>query len=100
MKLLSRPSVGLQDDGFTLFVSGNYKKAQNGSHRAFRGSAFSGSCRPTKYHGYLRSVSMVMDLTTEEDCLVCGAYEALAAKRPLIVSRTVALSSILEMQRC
>lgn len=39
----------------------------------------------------LHSVDIVIDLTTREDCLVCGAYEAVAAERPLIVSATKAL---------
>jgi glycosyltransferase involved in cell wall biosynthesis len=82
----------LQDDGFKLFVSGNYKKAQTDLSR-FPWVHFLGFLPADEYYGYLRSVSMVIDLTTEEDCLVCGAYEALAARKPLIVSRTLALSS-------
>lgn len=39
----------------------------------------------------LHSVDCVIDLTTREDCLVCGAYEAVSAERPLIVSATKAL---------
>ena len=33
-----------------------------------------------------------MDLTTLEDCLLCGAYEALAAGKPLVISNTRALA--------
>ena len=44
-----------------------------------------------EYYRYLLSASVVMDLTTVEDCLLCGAYEALAAEKPLILSRTRAL---------
>jgi glycosyltransferase involved in cell wall biosynthesis len=44
-----------------------------------------------EYYDYLRSVSVVIDLTTKEDCLVCGAYEALAARKPIVVSKTKAL---------
>ena len=32
-----------------------------------------------------------MDLTTRENCLVCGAYEAMAAKKPVVLSDTTAL---------
>lgn len=35
--------------------------------------------------------SVVVDLTNNEDCLVCGAYEAIAAGRPLVLSYTEAL---------
>jgi glycosyltransferase involved in cell wall biosynthesis len=80
----------LRDDGFTLFVSGNYKKATADLSR-FPWVHFLGFLPSDEYYGYLQSASLVLDLTTREDCLVCGAYEALAASKPLIVSRTVAL---------
>jgi glycosyltransferase involved in cell wall biosynthesis len=80
----------LQEDGFTLFVSGNYKKAKTDLSR-FPWVRLLGFVPNDEYHGYLLSASVVLDLTTKEDLLVCGAYEALAARKPLIVSRTVAL---------
>jgi hypothetical protein len=39
----------------------------------------------------LYSCDVIMDLTTRDDCLVCGAYEAVAAEKPLIVSNSKAL---------
>jgi len=39
----------------------------------------------------LSSVDIIMDLTTRENCLVCGAYEAVALGKPLILSNTKAL---------
>lgn len=39
----------------------------------------------------LKQAHVIMDLTTREDCLVCGAYEAVAVERPLVVSDTAAL---------
>jgi glycosyltransferase involved in cell wall biosynthesis len=82
--------AGLQKDGFTLFVSGNYKKAKTDLSR-FPWVRLLGFLPTDQYYEYLLSVSVVIDLTTREDCLVCGAYEALAAEKPLIVSRTLAL---------
>jgi glycosyltransferase involved in cell wall biosynthesis len=81
---------GLQEDGFTLFVTGNYKKATTDLSR-FPWVRLLGFVPTEEYHGYLLSASVVLDLTTNEDCLVCGAYEALSAGRPLIVSRKAAL---------
>jgi len=81
---------GLQQDGFTLYVSGNYKKARIDLSR-FSWVRFLGFLPSDEYYRYLLSVSVVMDLTTLDDCLLCGAYEALAAEKPLIVSRTTAL---------
>ena len=43
------------------------------------------------YESLLRRSDVVIDLTTREDCLVCGAYEAMAVGRPLLVSDTRAL---------
>lgn len=43
------------------------------------------------YLNLLCSVDVVLVLTTREDCLLCGAYEAVSAEKPLIVSDTVVL---------
>jgi glycosyltransferase involved in cell wall biosynthesis len=40
---------------------------------------------------YLRMMSscdLILDLTTREDCLVCGAYEALGMGKPMLLSDT------------
>lgn len=39
-----------------------------------------------EYQNLLRSVDIVMVLTEKEECMVCGAYEAVAAEKPLILS--------------
>lgn len=41
----------------------------------------------------LHTADVVMDLTTLENCLVCGAYESVAAGRPMVLSDTQALRS-------
>lgn len=46
-----------------------------------------------KYWTYLKSADIIMDLTLRENCLVCGAYEAVALCKPLILSDTCALRS-------
>jgi glycosyltransferase involved in cell wall biosynthesis len=80
----------LQQDGFTLYVSGNYKKARTDLSR-FSWVRLLGFLPREEYYRYLLSATIVMDLTTRDDCLLCGAYEALAAEKPLILSRTTAL---------
>ncbi len=40
------------------------------------------------YWALLQSSDIIMDLTLREGCLVCGAYEALAVNKPLILSNT------------
>ena len=44
-----------------------------------------------RYWAILRSVDVVMDLTTRKDCLICGAYEGVAVEKPLILSDTKAI---------
>lgn len=46
-----------------------------------------------RYWSLLRSADIVMDLTLRDDCLVCGAYEAVALGKPLVLSNTKALRS-------
>ena len=45
------------------------------------------------FNTMLFSCDLILDLTTREDCLVCGAYESLAVNRPLILSDTAALQN-------
>lgn len=44
-----------------------------------------------EFQRQLMSCDAVIDLTTREDCLLCGAYEAIAAEKPLLTSNTKAL---------
>ncbi len=44
----------------------------------------------SEYDALLCASDVVVDLTTREDCLVCGAYEGVSAKKPLILSDTQA----------
>ena len=45
------------------------------------------------YVGLLFACDVVLDLTTWEDCLLCGGYEAVSAERPVVLSGTAALRS-------
>ncbi len=83
MNLLSRK-------GYHLYVSGNYKKVGLDSNR-YSGVTLLGYIDKELYWSYLGHCSVVVDLTKWEDCLVCGAYEALAQGQPLVLSDTSAL---------
>ena len=52
---------------------------------------FTGFLSREEYDGLLQSADVILDFTEEENCLVCGAYEALAVEKPLITSDTKAL---------
>lgn len=82
----------LHQAGFTLFVSGNYRRANIDPAR-LPWVHFLGYVSEDEYYAYLRSCTVTLDLTTLEDCLLCGAYEALAAGKPLVVSNTRALAN-------
>lgn len=80
------------EDGVVLHLTGNHRKYF--ADRTPPGEPalqFTGFLDDPDYWELLRSADVVMDLTTREDCLVCGAYEAIAAGRPLILSDTRAL---------
>lgn len=38
------------------------------------------------FEGQLNTADVILDLTTRPDCMVCGAYEAIAAEKPAILS--------------
>lgn len=48
------------------------------------------------YDGLLNKADVLMDFTSLEWCLVCGAYEAISLERPFITSNTLALKNLLK----
>jgi glycosyltransferase involved in cell wall biosynthesis len=51
---------------------------------------FTGFLGELQYWSALRGADLVVDLTLIDNCLVCGAYEALAVGTPLVLSRNAA----------
>jgi glycosyltransferase involved in cell wall biosynthesis len=49
---------------------------------------FTGFLPEEDYVGLLRASDIVLDLTTRDDCLVCGAYEAVAVGKAMVLSDT------------
>lgn len=82
----------LRQRGYTLFVSGNYNKARI-DPADFPWVHFLGFVPEEEYYYHLRSCSVIVDLTILEDCLVCGAYEALAVGKALVISKTRTLGA-------
>jgi glycosyltransferase involved in cell wall biosynthesis len=83
----------LADSGFKLFVSGPYARAGLTQSAVPNAVLLGYVDRPT-YDAYLKNVDVVLDLTTWQDCLVCGAYEAMAAGKPAVLSRTTAMTEL------
>jgi glycosyltransferase involved in cell wall biosynthesis len=83
----------LVTQGFTVYVSGNYRRVGLNPNDVPQVSLL-GFVDRTVYDAYLRNVAVVLDLTSCEDCLVCGGYEAMAAETPCVLSETPALTSL------
>jgi glycosyltransferase involved in cell wall biosynthesis len=83
----------LTDRGFTVFASGAYRRVGL-TQQAVPHVKLLGFVDRALYETFLRHVDVVLDLTTWDDCLVCGAYEAMAAGRPCVLSQTAALTGL------
>src|SRR5882762_4961791 len=74
-----------------LYVTGNPRKLDaTVVARAPPNVRFTGFLAEEDYWGLLRAADAVVDLTLKPDCLVCGAYEALALGRPMLLSNNPA----------
>lgn len=80
---------------FHLYITGNWKKRYQ-TPPTTRHITFLGYMADDVYDELLLSVDGIIVLTTVEGCLCCGAYEAFAAEKPLILSNTRALRDFFE----
>jgi hypothetical protein len=78
----------------TVYVTG---KGSRWSSFESPGLRLTGFLPDAEYEALLRSADVIVDLTEMEDCLVCGAYEAVALERPLVTSDTAALRGYFRM---
>jgi glycosyltransferase involved in cell wall biosynthesis len=74
-----------------IHVTGNFRKRGIDPDGVPRNVRLLGYVPEDRYVRMLRSVDATIDLTSREDCLVCGAYESVAAGKPQILSDTKAL---------
>jgi len=72
----------------TFYITGDYRKARVNVKRMPSNVILTGFVDDTEYWNLLYSVNLAMDLTLRENCLVCGAYEAVAVGTPMILSET------------
>jgi glycosyltransferase involved in cell wall biosynthesis len=77
-------------------ITGRAKLSNEARQRLPSNVQLTGYLSEEAYIAMLGSADAIVDLTTREDCLVCGAYEALALARPLVVSDTTALRGLLQ----
>ncbi len=85
-------AASLLDQDVYVYITGDSKgKEKEYRARIPENIIFTGYLPEEDYVQMLFSVDVIVDLTTRQDCLVCGAYEAVAAGTPLIVSDSEAL---------
>ena len=78
----------------TIYITGDIKKVPGDIlESAPANIIFTGFLPEKEYAALLYSSNGVMDLTTLDNCLVCGAYEAVSLKKPMILSDTFILRS-------
>lgn len=79
------------DSGVHIYVTGNYKKKNIDPAKVPSNVTLMGYISEDLYVDMLNSVDATIDLTSRENCLVCGAYETVAVEKPQILSDTPAL---------
>lgn len=84
-----------------VFITGNEARiAWTPRTRALREAAanvtLTGYLEEADYAALLRRADVVMDLTTFDHCLVCGAYEGLAAGKAMVLSDKAANRELFE----
>jgi len=76
---------------FRFFITGNPQKLAESVRRSLPANlTVTGFLNESDYWNLLASSDAVLDLTTMDNCLVCGAYEAIAAGTPLVLSDNAA----------
>ena len=83
-------AASMLDNDIIFYITGRYT-GKISRHDVSPNVKLLGFVSDEEYWTLLQSADIVMDLTLREGCLVCGAYEALAANKPMILSNTLVL---------
>lgn len=79
------------NDNVSVYITGR----SNGRERPYEpipdNVILTGYLADEQFTSLLHRSDLIVDLTTRDDCLVCGAYEAVSVGRPLLLSDTRAL---------
>ena len=89
-------AAALLPAGIELAVTGRPKLSAEQKASVPANVRLTGFVSEAEYMRLLHTADVIVDLTTRENCLLCGAYEAVAAHKPLVVSDTAALRELLE----
>lgn len=80
-----------------IYVTGNYRKRNIEPSLLPENVVLLGYISEQHYVEMLNSVDATIDLTTRDNCLVCGAYETVAVEKPMLLSNTAALRGYFSM---
>ncbi|MCK5394846.1 MAG: hypothetical protein KAJ32_02590 [Gammaproteobacteria bacterium] len=83
----------LLSDNICIYITGKHKSNEASIQRLPDNVILTGYLSEADFNSMLFSCDLILDLTTRDDCLVCGAYESLATNRPMILSETIALKN-------
>jgi len=82
------------DESFRIYITGKGGKDPKLVKDSVKDKvSLTGYLTKEEYESLLCSCDAIMVLTERENCLVCGAYEGVAAEKPLILSDKVMLRS-------
>ncbi|MCD6378977.1 glycosyltransferase [bacterium] len=84
-------SSGLLDDNIHIHITGNYIKAGIDKNEMSHNVHLTGYLPDKDYLELMNSADIVMVLTEQENCIVCGGYEGVSLSKPLILSNTKTL---------
>lgn len=77
---------------YIVYITGNYQKVQGKlKNKTSDNIIYTGFLDEYNYWNLLGSCDLVIDLTNRENCLLCGAYEAISVGTPMILSSKLAL---------
>ncbi len=79
----------LAEEDIYFYITGNRSRFKRKYKKCSRSNnvIFTDFLPEDEYIKLIRSVNVILDLTTRDNCLVCGAYEAVAVGIPLVLSK-------------
>lgn len=85
-------AAALLPDRYSVAISGNYEKVNiTAADKGMDAVNLLGYLSDEEFDRVLYESDIILDLTDREDCLLCGAYEAVACGKPMVLSDTRAL---------
>ena len=87
-------AASLLDDSIKLYITGNNRgKYTSCLSDVPENVILTGFLTNIEFEYILHAVDAIIDLTTRDSCLLCGAYEGVAAEKPMVLSDTEALKT-------